>query len=215
VIRSNSIWSRFKAFPFCYSVFVFKIIAKLNTLGGKRDILDRLFFSSFFCLKFMYLSPVWQLLRSLILLFPLVGYRKRMRFGKHLKSKLSKGALSSEFFIKDRRTRKKDKNKVSATKKQIKSTGRDRRYVAPIKHIFVMPWMYSKYQRIFIAYKWLISNLKSTFLGIPKTRNSVFLVLKENLLGFKDSLRIKGLLSVKRRMYSILYKTRVGLHFRW
>lgn len=70
---------------------------------------------------------------------PFIGYRKRSKYVKTKKQKLSISKINDLLFIKDRRTRKKMKDKTEIRKGKAKGMGRKRPHVKPKKVRKVFP----------------------------------------------------------------------------
>ena len=139
------------SFPFFHRFYFFKLIDKFNLRGGRRQYLEMQFIELLWALKFHFEQPLFLIFRFLKNYIPFIGYRKRSRYIKAKKAKLSVSKIGDLIFIKDRRMRKKMKDKKKIKKGKAKGMGRKRPHVKAKKQRKVYPWVFSKYKRVTIG----------------------------------------------------------------
>jgi len=214
-MKKRSIWGHYIAWPNLHSFFFYKIITKFNRRCGRRFVVDRVFSMLLFFFKFTHKNPIFFIFKIFRAFVPLIGYRKRIRFIKNLRSKLDQSDYGTEFFIKDRRERKKAKDKIKIRKGKAKDMGRNRPHKRPKKIRISFPWTYSSYSRLKIGLRLLITNFRDTILGLPKIKKSFFFKFFFDFFGFFKKPKLLNALALKRKFYTLIYKSRIGLHYRW
>lgn len=214
-MRRRSIWNYFISFYFFHRFYFYKLINKFNLRGGRRQFLEAQFIEIMWLLKFYFEKPLIYFFRFIKNYIPYIGYRKRSRYVKQKKTKLSVSKIDDLIFIKDRRTRKKMKDKKKVRKGKAKGMGRKRPHVKPKKQRKVYPWVFTKYKRYIIGLKWFVGYIRQVLLSQKKVRIPFFKKMFYFIMELMEPKDFHRALRVKRRMYKIVQKTRLGLHFRW
>lgn len=205
----------YKGVRFFNFFFFFKLINKFAIRGGIATKFERAFLYLFLKFKYLKKHSVFFFFKILQKLAPAVAHRKRMRFAKNKKKKLNIEKIPVTIFVKDRRLRKKLKKKTKVRKGKAKHMTRARRYVEPVRNLYTFPWVYSKFRLKMVAVRYMCTWFRKHHFKEIKQKRDFITVIFEGFCSFFQNKYFKKVIFVKRYAYAIIFKTRVGLHFRW